>query len=138
MAAAKRLQRELSGGAGRAGAEGTFIRVRPRRAARTARSAPLTPTPAPSPQAKPLEDDILTLHYVIEGPPDSPFAGGHYHGVLKFPPEYRERRRRRSRRAPCHAVPPAPVPPPAARPPSLCAPALTSPATRSPRSPPQR
>ena len=39
-------------------------------------------------RAKPLDSDILIFHYVIEGPPDSPYAGGHYHGVLKFPPEY--------------------------------------------------
>lgn len=48
----------------------------------------IVPRPCRFPQAKPLEEDILTLHYVIEGPPDSPYAGGHYHGVLKFPPEY--------------------------------------------------
>lgn len=39
-------------------------------------------------RAKPLESDILIFHYVIEGPCDSPFEGGYYHGVLKFPPEY--------------------------------------------------
>lgn len=47
-----------------------------------------TDAPHPPPQAKPLDSDILIFHYVIEGPPDSPYAGGHYHGVLKFPPEY--------------------------------------------------
>ena len=27
-------------------------------------------------------------HYVVEGPPDSPYRGGYYHGVLTFPREY--------------------------------------------------
>ena len=27
-------------------------------------------------------------HYVITGPPDSPYSGGQYHGKLVFPPEY--------------------------------------------------
>jgi ubiquitin-conjugating enzyme E2 J2 len=39
-------------------------------------------------RARPLEDDILTFHYVVDGPPDSPFEGGCYHGLLRFPPEY--------------------------------------------------
>jgi ubiquitin-conjugating enzyme E2 J2 len=39
-------------------------------------------------QAVPLENDILIFHYVIEGPPDTPYAHGFYHGVLKFPSEY--------------------------------------------------
>jgi ubiquitin-conjugating enzyme E2 J2 len=38
--------------------------------------------------AVPLETNILEWHYVITGPNDSPYAGGHYHGKLKFPPEY--------------------------------------------------
>ena len=41
-----------------------------------------------APQAKPHEGNILNFHYVLEGPPDSPYAGGLYHGVLKFPSEY--------------------------------------------------
>jgi len=32
--------------------------------------------------------DILEWHYVIEGPPDTPYEGGHYHGKLQFPPDY--------------------------------------------------
>ena len=36
-------------------------------------------------RARPLESDILTFFYVIEGPPDSPYAGGHYLGKLCFP-----------------------------------------------------
>mmetsp|Transcript_13728 Transcript_13728/g.51203 ORF Transcript_13728/g.51203 Transcript_13728/m.51203 type:complete len:216 (+) Transcript_13728:154-801(+) len=39
-------------------------------------------------RAEPLESNILEWHYVIEGTEDSPFAGGHYHGILRFPPEY--------------------------------------------------
>ena len=38
--------------------------------------------------AEPLPTNILEWHYVVEGPSDSPFAGGFYHGVLKFPKEY--------------------------------------------------
>ncbi|DBA02711.1 TPA: hypothetical protein N0F65_010536 [Lagenidium giganteum] len=38
--------------------------------------------------AVPLETNILEWHYVITGTADTPYAGGHYHGVLKFPPEY--------------------------------------------------
>jgi ubiquitin-conjugating enzyme E2 J2 len=39
-------------------------------------------------QAKPLESNVLVFHYVVEGPPDTPYAGGFYHGALKFPSEY--------------------------------------------------
>lgn len=39
-------------------------------------------------RAVPLESNLLEWHYVIEGPPDSPYEGGMYHGVLKFPPQY--------------------------------------------------
>jgi ubiquitin-conjugating enzyme E2 J2 len=38
--------------------------------------------------ARPLESNILHFHYVLEGPPGTPYAGGAYHGVLKFPSEY--------------------------------------------------
>jgi hypothetical protein len=40
------------------------------------------------PLAMPLEDDILVFHYVLEGPEGTPYAGGHYHGYLKFTSEY--------------------------------------------------
>jgi len=44
----KRLQRELSGGAARAGVEGTFIRVRlPRARSRARRARPPSPSPTP-------------------------------------------------------------------------------------------
>jgi len=39
-------------------------------------------------EATPLDSDILTWHYVITGPADSPYAGGVYHGKLLFPPQY--------------------------------------------------
>jgi ubiquitin-conjugating enzyme E2 J2 len=44
--------------------------------------------PPPFVWASPDEKNILTWNYLIRGPPDSPFAGGEYHGVLLFPPEY--------------------------------------------------
>ncbi|KAJ3215637.1 Ubiquitin-conjugating enzyme E2 6 [Dinochytrium kinnereticum] len=48
----------------------------------------ITQNPPPFIQAKPLEDDILEWHYVVRGPPDSPYAGGEYHGKLIFPDSY--------------------------------------------------
>jgi len=39
-------------------------------------------------QALPHEKNILEWHYVIEGPKNSPYEGGVYHGVLRFPKEY--------------------------------------------------
>jgi len=44
--------------------------------------------PPPFVWAVPDEKNILTWNYIIRGPPDSPFAGGEYHGVLLFPAEY--------------------------------------------------
>ncbi|TBU47512.1 UBC-like protein [Dichomitus squalens] len=44
--------------------------------------------PPPFVWAAPDEKNILTWNYIIRGPPDSPFAGGEYHGVLLFPSEY--------------------------------------------------
>ncbi len=40
------------------------------------------------PWARPLESDILVFHYVLEGPEGTPYAGGYYHGLIKFPTEY--------------------------------------------------
>ena len=42
----------------------------------------------PGIHAVPLEADILQWHYVIEGPPGTPYAGGFYHGLVRFPSEY--------------------------------------------------
>lgn len=44
--------------------------------------------PPPFIWAVPDEKNILTWNFLIRGPPDSPFAGGEYHGVLLFPSEY--------------------------------------------------
>lgn len=38
--------------------------------------------------AVPLDSNILEWHYVITGTAGSPYEGGHYHGKLRFPPEY--------------------------------------------------
>ncbi|XP_023525329.1 ubiquitin-conjugating enzyme E2 34-like [Cucurbita pepo subsp. pepo] len=38
--------------------------------------------------ARPSPSDILEWHYVLEGSEGTPFAGGYYHGKIKFPPEY--------------------------------------------------
>jgi len=48
----------------------------------------LVKDPIPNIIAKPLASNILEWHYVIFGPPDSIYAGGVYHGKIKFPPEY--------------------------------------------------
>lgn len=44
--------------------------------------------PPPFVWAVPDEKNILTWNFIIRGPPDSPFAGGEFHGVLLFPSEY--------------------------------------------------
>jgi len=44
--------------------------------------------PPPFVWAAPDEKNILTWNFIIRGPPDSPYAGGEYHGVLQFPSEY--------------------------------------------------
>lgn len=44
--------------------------------------------PPPFVWAVPDEKNVLTWNYLIHGPPDSPYAGGEYHGVLLFPAEY--------------------------------------------------
>lgn len=44
--------------------------------------------PPPYITARPNEDNILEWHYVIDGPEDTPYAGGQYHGTLTFPSDY--------------------------------------------------
>lgn len=44
--------------------------------------------PPPYIIAKPNDSNILEWHYVITGPPGTPFEGGQYHGQLRFPMEY--------------------------------------------------
>eukprot|EP00903_Cladosiphon_okamuranus_P010578 g10003.t1 len=45
-------------------------------------------TPIDNIVATPMDTNILEWHYVITGTKGSPYEGGHYHGKLKFPPEY--------------------------------------------------
>lgn len=44
--------------------------------------------PPPFVIAKPNDENILEWHYVITGPTNTPYEGGQYHGVLRFPSEY--------------------------------------------------
>ncbi|KAJ0983747.1 hypothetical protein J5N97_002103 [Dioscorea zingiberensis] len=44
--------------------------------------------PVPQVVARPLPNDILEWHYVLEGSEGTPFAGGYYYGKIKFPPDY--------------------------------------------------
>lgn len=44
--------------------------------------------PPPYIIAKPNDENILEWHYVITGPENTPFEGGQYHGILRFPAEY--------------------------------------------------
>lgn len=38
--------------------------------------------------AHPSERNILEWHYILTGPPDTPYEGGQYWGTLMFPPDY--------------------------------------------------
>ncbi|KAI8796270.1 ubiquitin-conjugating enzyme E2 J2 [Biomphalaria glabrata] len=44
--------------------------------------------PVPYIQATPLPSNILEWHYIVEGPENSPYEGGIYHGKLIFPREF--------------------------------------------------
>ncbi|EJD07375.1 UBC-like protein [Fomitiporia mediterranea MF3/22] len=44
--------------------------------------------PPPFVWAAPDEKNILHWNYIIRGPPDSPYAGGEFYGVVLFPSEY--------------------------------------------------
>jgi len=44
--------------------------------------------PPPFVWAAPDEKDILTWYFIVRGPPDSPYTGGEYLGVILFPSEY--------------------------------------------------
>lgn len=48
----------------------------------------ITATPPPYIIARPNEANILEWHYVITGPPKTPYENGQYHGILRFPLEY--------------------------------------------------
>ncbi|KAK9374716.1 ubiquitin-conjugating enzyme/RWD-like protein [Lipomyces chichibuensis] len=45
-------------------------------------------SPPPFITAHPSEKNILIWHYLITGPPSTPYEGGQYHGTLTFPPDY--------------------------------------------------
>ncbi|KAJ3105259.1 Ubiquitin-conjugating enzyme E2 6 [Phlyctochytrium planicorne] len=45
-------------------------------------------SPPPLITARPLESNILEWHYVIEGPSDTPYVDGEYHGKIVFPSDY--------------------------------------------------
>ncbi|KAK9454051.1 ubiquitin-conjugating enzyme/RWD-like protein [Dipodascopsis uninucleata] len=45
-------------------------------------------SPPPFIIAHPSEKNILIWHYLITGPPATPYEGGQYHGTLTFPSEY--------------------------------------------------
>lgn len=57
-----------------------------RRLAREYRS--MEESPPPYIIARPEEENILEWHYVIQGPPGTPYAHGQYHGTLTFPSDY--------------------------------------------------
>ena len=44
--------------------------------------------PLPDILAEPRPENILEWHFVIKGPSDTIYAGGHYHGKLIFPSDY--------------------------------------------------
>jgi len=44
--------------------------------------------PPPFIRAAPLETNLQEWHYVLQGPPDSPYEGGLYHGKMKFPDDF--------------------------------------------------
>lgn len=44
--------------------------------------------PTPYILARPNDANILEWHYIITGPPDSPYHDGQYHGTLTFPSDY--------------------------------------------------
>lgn len=48
----------------------------------------LQKSPPPFITARPLDSNILEWHYVIRGPPDTPYHNGWYWGKLVFPSDY--------------------------------------------------
>ncbi|TGO89288.1 hypothetical protein BPOR_0116g00140 [Botrytis porri] len=48
----------------------------------------ISENPPPYIEAHPSESNILEWHYILTGPPDTPFHGGQYWGTLLFPPNY--------------------------------------------------
>ncbi|KAF2178791.1 ubiquitin-conjugating enzyme E2 6 [Zopfia rhizophila CBS 207.26] len=50
--------------------------------------ATISKSPPPYIIAHPSEKNILEWHYILTGPPDTPYEGGQYWGTLMFPPDY--------------------------------------------------
>ena len=50
--------------------------------------ASISKSPPPFITAHPSDRNILEWHYIITGPPDTPYHGGQYWGTLNFPPDY--------------------------------------------------
>ncbi|KAF2687505.1 UBC-like protein [Lentithecium fluviatile CBS 122367] len=50
--------------------------------------AAISKSPPPYIVAHPSERNILEWHYVLTGPPDTPYENGQYWGTLMFPPDY--------------------------------------------------
>lgn len=50
--------------------------------------ATIAKSPPPYIVAHPSEKNILEWHYILTGPPDTPYEGGQYWGTLMFPPDY--------------------------------------------------
>ncbi|KAF2007013.1 UBC-like protein [Amniculicola lignicola CBS 123094] len=50
--------------------------------------ATISKSPPPYIIAHPSERNILEWHYILTGPPDTPYDGGQYWGTLIFPPDY--------------------------------------------------
>ncbi|ESZ98420.1 ubiquitin-conjugating enzyme [Sclerotinia borealis F-4128] len=48
----------------------------------------ISENPPPYIEAHPSESNILEWHYILTGPPDTPYHGGQYWGTLLFPPDY--------------------------------------------------
>jgi len=38
--------------------------------------------------AQPLEDNLFEWHFTVQGPKDTEFQGGRYHGRILLPPDY--------------------------------------------------
>lgn len=48
----------------------------------------ITAAPPPFIEAHPSESNILEWHYLLTGPPDTPYHDGQFWGTLTFPPTY--------------------------------------------------
>jgi ubiquitin-conjugating enzyme E2 J2 len=50
--------------------------------------ASISKSPPPYIVAHPSDSNILEWHYILTGPPETPYEGGQYWGTLMFPPDY--------------------------------------------------